>query len=560
MKAKIISRKRIWLIFIAIVILTFFCVLMVYPAIPDNFPGSSFFNKFVPKLGLDLQGGAHLVYQADTTEIQVDDIEAAMEGVREVVERRVNAFGVAEPLVQTSSNNRLIIELAGIFDIGEAIRQIGETPLLEFKEQNPEYIEEPQLTDEQQAELVAYNDEVLVRANDLVSRLQAGADFVELANQHTEDPGSQETGGSLDYNPRGVFVGEFEKAIWEDLAVGEMTTEPVKTMFGYHIIKLEDKRGEGESEEALARHILLKTKSAFDIIPPSNQWLLTELTGKNLTKAEVLFDPQTNEPQVGLVFDDDGKDMFADITERNLGKPVAIFLDGAAISIPTVQSKITQGEAVITGSFLLPDAKLLAQRLNAGALPIPIELISQQTVGPTLGKISLQKSLFAGLLGLIMIAIFMLAFYRLPGLIAVIALLIYSVITLLIFEALPVTLTLAGIAGFILSVGMAVDANVLIFERMREELRLGKPLGTAVEEGFQRAWASIRDSNVSSLITCLILIWFGTSIIKGFAITLGIGILVSMFSAITITRTFLRLVATNKMNKFLRLFNITMKK
>ncbi|MFH1667829.1 MAG: protein translocase subunit SecD, partial [Candidatus Komeilibacteria bacterium] len=481
MKAHIISRKRIWMSFIAIVILTFFCILIVYPAIPDNFPGSSFFNRFVPKLGLDLQGGTHLVYQADTSQIDNADIESAMEGVREVVERRVNTFGIAEPLVQTSSNNRLIIELAGIFDIKEAIRQIGETPLLEFKEQNPAYVAEPQLTPDQQTELDTYNSDALKRAKDLMSQLQAGADFATLAGEHTEDPGSQTTGGSLDYNPRGVFVPEFEQAIWEDLTIGQTTTEPVKTAFGYHIIKLEDKRGEGDTEEALARHILIKTKSAYDFVQPSDQWMLTDLTGKNLTRAEVLFDPQTNEPQVGLVFDSEGKDLFGEITERNLGQPVAIFLDGVAISIPTVQAKITQGEAVITGNFTLPDAKLLAQRLNAGALPIPIELISQQTVGPTLGKISLQKSLVAGMIGLIMIALFMIAFYRLPGLLAVIALIIYSIVALVIFEVWPVTLTLAGVAGFILSVGMAVDANVLIFERMREELRLGKPLSSAVE-------------------------------------------------------------------------------
>jgi len=194
--------------------------------------------------------------------------------------------------------------------------------------------------------------------------------------------------------------------------------------------------------------------------------------------------------------------------------------------------------------------------LNAGALPVPITFISQQTIGPSLGQVSLNKSVIAGLIGLLMVAIFMIIFYRLPGLLAVISLLIYTVISLAIFEIWPITLTLAGITGFILSIGMAVDANVLIFERMKEELRLNKPLGTAVEEGFWRAWSSIKDSNISSLITCLILAWFGTSLIKGFAITLAIGILVSMFSAITVTRTFLRLIVKKHNYRWLWLFSV----
>jgi len=227
---------------------------------------------------------------------------------------------------------------------------------------------------------------------------------------------------------------------------------------------------------------------------------------------------------------------------------LAIFLDGQPISIPRVNEPILSGQAVISGSFTLQDAKLLAQRLNAGALPVPIELISQTTVGATLGNDSVQKSLVAGFWGLILVAIFMILYYRLPGLLAVKALLIYTVIILALFKLIPVTLTLAGIAGFILSIGMAVDANVLIFERLKEELRAGRDLTTAVEQGFRRAWSSIRDSNISSLITCAILFWFGSSIIKGFALTLAIGTLVSMFSAITITRQVLRLIAKWKIS------------
>jgi preprotein translocase subunit SecD len=284
------------------------------------------------------------------------------------------------------------------------------------------------------------------------------------------------------------------------------------------------------------------------------EWKNTKLSGKQLKVSNVLFDNTTGNVQIGLEFDSEGKDMFAEITARNIGNPVGIFLDGEAITVPTVNEEIRDGSAVITGNFTLPEAKELSQRLNAGALPVPVNLVSQQTVGATLGKISLEKSLFAGLIGLIILALFMIIYYRLLGLLAVIALAIYASVSLAIFELIPITLTLSGIAGFILSVGMAVDANVLIFERFKEEIRDGKILSIAIEEGFQRAWPSIRDSNVSSLITCFILYAFGASMVRGFALTLGIGIFVSMFSAVVISRNFLRIITSPKMNKYLWLF------
>jgi preprotein translocase subunit SecD len=264
---------------------------------------------------------------------------------------------------------------------------------------------------------------------------------------------------------------------------------------------------------------------------------------------------------VGLEFNDEGKKLFAEITERNVGKLVAIYLDHLPISVPVVNEVIRDGRAVISGGSFegaegLKEAKLLAQRLNAGALPVPIKLISQQSVGASLGKASLDKSFFAAIVGLIVLSLFMILYYRLPGLLAVFSLGIYIMIVISLFELIPITLTLAGIAGFILSIGMAVDANVLIFERMKEELRAGKPLSLAIEEGFVRAWTSIRDSNISSLIICLILFYFGTSIIEGFALTLGIGILISMFSAIIITRTFLRIIGGTRIGKYGILFGV----
>ena len=234
--------------------------------------------------------------------------------------------------------------------------------------------------------------------------------------------------------------------------------------------------------------------------------------------------------------------MFEEVTARNIGNPVAIFLDNYPISTPNVNEKITGGKAVISGNFDLKEAKLLAQRLNAGALPVPISLVNQQIVGATLGHDSLLASLKAGIVGFILVALFMILFYRLPGLIAVFSLGIYGVLVLAVFKIFSVTLTLAGLAGFILTIGMAVDANILIFARLKEELRKGKPLGMALEDGFQRAWPSIGTVILSRSSPLLSSIMFTTSVVKGFAVTLIIGVIISMFSAIVITRNFLNLI------------------
>ncbi|MBU0670840.1 protein translocase subunit SecD, partial [Patescibacteria group bacterium] len=300
------------------------------------------------------------------------------------------------------------------------------------------------------------------------------------------------------------------------------------------------RQNEEGGDIASASHILIqKLPETKELMGPN--YVNTNLSGKQLERAEVIFDQNTNLPEVSLEFDAEGTQLFAEITEKNVDKTVAIYLDGSPISTPVVNEPIREGQAVISGDFDLEEARTLAQRLNAGALPVPITLINQRNIGPTLGQESIEKSLLAGLIGLIVLSLFIIIYYRLPGVMAVVALIIYGLIILAIFKLWPVTLTLAGVAGFIISIGMAVDANVLIFERMKEELRNKKPLRQAIEDGFKRAWTSIRDSNISTLITCLILAWMGTSLIQGFAITLMIGILVSMFSAIVITRTFLRL-------------------
>jgi protein-export membrane protein SecD len=400
-------------------------------------------DRFPYRLGLDIQGGTHLIYQADTG--AVPDQAAALSSLRDVIERRVNLFGVAEPLVQVEHSGaewRLVVELAGIRDIGAAIKLIGETPYLEFK----------------------------------TERSQEERDAIVAAQ----------------------------------------------------------KKGDRAGEDP--------------------DFISTDLTGRFVQKADVDFDNTTFQPLVTLQLTDEGAKIFADITKKNVGKQIAIYLDGAAISTPVVREEITAGRAQISGNFTPESARIFAGRLNAGALPVPIRLIGQQTVEASLGREAFGRSLLAGIIGFLAIAAFMILWYRLPGLLAVVALGVYTVITLAIFKMIPVTLTLAGIAGFILSIGMAVDANILIFERLKEELRRGLALDEAIREGFARAWTSIRDSNVSSLLTSAVLYWLGTSVVRGFALTLGIGILVSMFSAISVTRTLLFAVQTPRLRRMRTLF------
>jgi len=543
-----ISKVRIR--FALIFLLTIFTGLIVFPNISDKLPGSSYFNKFKIHLGLDLQGGTHLVYQADVSEFENDQKKESVEGVRDVIERRVNAYGVSEPIVQTNYNGddyRIIVELAGVQNVNEAIDIIGETPLLEFKTQK--IIETP--------ESIESEDNIKEEANLVLQRVLNGEDFATLASEYSGDPGSKNNGGDLPWVTRGQFVPEFDKVIFDTLKSGEISNTLIESQFGYHIIKKIDERLTEEGViEVHAAHILFK-KADADL--NNLKWEGTDLGGRNLERAQLIFDPNTQNPLISLEFDKEGKELFAEITASHIGEPVAIFLDGVIISTPVVQEEIKEGNAVISGNFTIPEAKQMVRRLNSGALPVPIELISQQTVGASLGEESVQKSLLAGIIGLAAAALFMLLFYRFLGFIAVLALIVYIALTLALFEIIPVTMTLAGVAGFILSVGMAVDANILIFERTKEELSKGKSLNTSIENGFLRAWSSIRDSNVSSLITCLILAWFGTSIIKGFAITLAIGIVVSMFSAIIVTRTFLRMIINKKLENKKSWFGINKK-
>jgi protein-export membrane protein SecD len=604
-------------------------------------------------LGLDLQGGTRLEYEADLKNVGLSDRREAMNGVRDVIERRVNTLGVSEPLVQVvqaGESWRVTAELAGIRDINTAIKLIGETPILEFKEANDAprrglteqekmQMEESNRQERAKAEAVlvearkpgvdfstlvssktenvdhkaasgdlgfirgdqvydsVYKDAAVSTSGTVLGKVyetasyylvtkveevkdvqevlakhllisyqgaQGGfstftkeearakidglkkqatpANFVELVKANSQEPGAVESGGDLGWFSAGDMVPAFETAVFAQ-AKGTIS-DVVETEFGFHLILKQEQR---TVRDARIRAIEIRRTSEADIVPPPDQWKLTQLTGKQLQNAKLDFDQRVGAVQVALQFDDEGAKLFAEITKRNVGKQVAIFLDGEKISDPVVQQEIIGGRAVITGSGDVTEAKTLARRLNAGALPVPITMIAQQTVGPTLGADSLSASLLAGLMGFALVALYMILLYRLPGVVAVTALVLYAALVASAFKMIPITLTLSGIAGFILSMGIAVDANVLTFERLKEELKEeGRSLSVALEDAFKRAWPSIRDGHVTVLISCAVLFWFSSSIIKGFALTLAVGTIISLFTAVVSTRTILRWIVTTR--------------
>lgn len=528
--------QKLRLRFAGVVLLGLVSALIAYPRIVSFAPPvERWLSQFRMNYGLDLQGGIHLEYLADIKDIPDDQQAEALEAATAVIERRVNAFGVGEPLVQLSksgSDNRIIVELPGVKDIEEAKQLIKETPFLEFREL---------AGDEAQQEIDQYNTQSQDSAGKILENVLNGADFAEAAKTWSQDPGSSERGGEYDFAKKGFYVEAFDAVTFDpEFKKDTVWPELVETPFGWHIIKKLDERGEGEEREVKIAHILFPKYSLADF--PLKQFKPTGLSGKNLKDAFVDYQSQgIGAPQIGLRFDDEGGKLFADITQRNVGKPVAIFLDQQIISQPTVQTEILNGEAVITGDFTLPEANALVKRFNEGALPVPISLVSQQSIDASLGKTALDMSVRAGVLGLAAVAVFMVFFYRFLGLIAVVALLLYSAMLLALFKlsgltAFPMTLTLSGIAGFILSIGIAVDANVLIFERTREEFSFGKSMRTSLREGFRRAWPSIRDGHLSTIITTLVLMGVGTGFVKGFALTLALGVLLSLFTAVVLVR------------------------
>lgn len=400
--------------------------------------GISIKKTFKTALGLDLAGGSHIVLEADMKDIPSADRTTALESSKEVIERRVNFFGVGEPVVQTSKtekNYRIIVELPGVSDVEQAIAIIGQTARLDFRETD---LKEPVASD--------------------------AATFITLENTKT-----------------------------------------------------------------------------------------VSITGKDLKRASLEYSTQTGQPEVAIEFTTDGSKKFSEVTSRLKGKQLAIFLDSFPVTAPVVQTAITDGKAVITGSFTKDAAKALALQLNAGALPVPVSVVERRTVEATLGAESVTKSIRAGLVGLSLVAIFMVLQYGRLGILADFALLLYGLLSFGIFRLFGITLTLPGIAGFILSIGMAVDSNILIFERYKEELRSGKPWSIAIEQAFGKAWDSIRDANFTTIITTLILYNPGnwqflpaSGLVRGFAATLLIGVLISLFTGIVASRTFIRVLYKEK--------------
>lgn len=404
-------------------------------------------SKYPFKLGLDLAGGTHLVYEADVSTVPPAEVPELMGVLRDVIERRINIFGVSEPIVQVESSSfvageeheRLVVELPGVTDVDAAVAEIGRTPLLEFK----------------------------------------------LVDTSVKPSGTVDENGVLDLG--------------------------------------------------------------VDTAP---SYIDTGLTGRYLKRAELVFGKGSgslsNEPIVSVSFTDEGGELFKTITTEHTGELLAIFLDGEVVSSPRIDEPIAGGKAVISGNFTADEARDLVQNLNFGALPLPITLQSTETIGASLGGEILSEGVTAGAIGLALVLAFMLLWYRLPGVVAGIALIFYGVLMLALFKVIPVTLTAAGLAGFILSVGMAVDANVLVFERMKEEYKQGKSARAAARAGFARAFPAIRDGNATSLLSAIILFWFGTSIVKGFALVFGVGVIVSMFTALVVTRTLLMVLPDAK--------------
>lgn len=673
------------------------------------------------KLGLDLKGGTQLDYSIDLTNVAEADQSQLVEGVKEVIRRRVDSLGVSEPNIYVSNignEYHVIVELAGITDLEEAKGIVGKTIQLEFKEEEPNPDNSAQVAwaaeassaflssvnagedfktlgeseekkNSSEVKFSPYEDtavtslpqdiqtaiegksagqiigpvdltgvytvdasgsvtgmsgsgliqvvarttesedkeipetvsarhiligwdgsdagtettrtkeEALTLIQDIQSQLEGGANFEDLATEYSDDAGTKDKGGDLGSFGRGAMVEEFENAAFA--LEKDQISDVVETDFGYHLIQVYDKQ-EASTETEEVEKVTLNTILWSTTASPWKEE--AAITGEHFKHADVQFN-SAYQPFVSITFDEEGGKLFETLTGANVNKRIAIFVGGELISAPTVQAQISGGQAQISGNFTLEEAQALARDLNTGAIPAPVELVGQHNISATLGQEALDQSLHAGLIGVIVLALFMILYYRLPGLIATVALGIYSALLIFVIKsAVPlvlallismgvfsylvylilknrdsggekfiaflvacfalffitlvlssqITLTLAGIAGVVLSIGMAVDANILIFERMKEELRDGRTLHAAIDEGFKRAWDSIRDSNFSSLITCAILFYFGSSIIRGFATNLALGIFVSMFSAILLTRTLLLITAETGLAKKLWLW------
>jgi preprotein translocase subunit SecD len=469
------QQRRPTVLLVVTAILVALAVYVVLPGPGVNFTlGSTTINNPLDiRQGLDLSGGLQILLEADVPEGTVIEPES-MRVAKEIVESRVNALGLTEPLVQVSGTRRILVELPGITDPEQAIATLKETGLLEF---------------------------VDMGANPIAVGTIVQTDCL--------DPSQVDCG-----NPTGLLP---------------TATAPVPTA----------------TAGVTTTSDITSTATTTDTAPvATGPTLHTVMTGVAIANATVRVDT-TSRVVIDFALTGEGSRIFGAHTGSHVGQWLGIVLDKQVISAATINSTITDN-GTLSGNFTTESANKLALQLRYGSLPVPLKVVQSQEIGATLGKESIRRSAIAGIVGILVVATFMLLYYRLPGAVAVLALAIYAVLTFALFVLIPVTLTLPGIAGFVLSVGVAVDANILIFERMKEELRAGRSLNVAVESGFRRAWPSIRDSNVSTLITCVILYYFGStfgaSIVKGFALTLALGVGVSLFTAILVTRTILHLV------------------
>jgi preprotein translocase subunit SecD len=495
------QRYFTWLMITVALVVAAVLVLLPSLGVPLRL-GNAEFNRRV-RQGLDLQGGLQVLLEADVPEgTTVSD--RSMRDAVGIVENRVNALGLTEPLVQRQGSSRIVVELPGITDPQEAVATLRETALLEFVYTGP----------------TAPPDGTTIQT-DCVDPSKVDCGTGGVVNPTTSITATATAAGT-------------EAATAAATVSAVPSVEPTAAVTGTATTPVT------ATETVTATQAVTSTTGAT---PPAGPAYHTVMTGVGLRDATVAF--QTGRWVINFQLTNEGASIFGAFTAAHISEPLAIVLDKQVISAPTIENAI-QGSGQISGRFTQESANRLALQLRSGALPVPLKVVTSREVGPTLGQDSVRKSVVAGVIGMLVVGLFMALYYRLPGAIAVTALIIYALLTFALFILIPVTLTLPGIAGFVLSVGVAVDANILIFERMKEELRAGRTLRLAVDQGFARAWPSIRDSNISTLITCLILFWFGStfgaSIVKGFALTLALGVGVSLFTAILVTRTILHLV------------------
>ena len=490
------GRKHI-ITLVAIMMVVVFCVFVLAKYDIWGHSGMTF--------GLDLRGGVYLEYQADFGNISVADQQGRLAETKNIIERRVNAWGVTESEIYVAGVDRIVVQLPGFTNIDDAKQLVGKMAELIFCEQ-----------------ATSIN-------TSLAASVNASDTLVPVASVS------------------GFGVGDV-------FGIGSGSTGEMQTIVDIN---------QGDNTFNITPGFVYSHMSGENVI---NQWTPATglidgeeiaLTGKYLLpNSYISVNQQTSAPVVQFEWNADGATLFSQITGRLIGKPLGIFLDNELISYPKVEAQI--GAKGIIEGMSLDEAERLSIQLNTGALPITLHEIRTQMVEPSLGQSSLNWSLLAGMIALALIFVFMTAYYRLPGFVSCISLLIYGAMLLTIFKLVPVTLSAAGIAGVVVSIGMAIDANVLIFERMKEELRGGRPLGSAMELGFSRAWPAIRDSNLTTIISCTVLFWFGNAFgamsVMGFALTLGVGVVVSMITAIIVTRAFMRTILYTPLAKSIKLF------